>query len=289
MQESVTLLMSDAGTRADWLSRAHYDAQCGARWPIALLHRRQGLELPHYAPAGLLLALEGTVLVQRGTLNGALAAGQALLLEESCAGTEVHCGHQGQALWLSLSRLERNRAPRWASQWLAEAPPTAAALGRQALASAGSQELLRLAELPGRLAQLGAELRQAASSTLLPLLELCPGRSRRHREDVLERLQRVKALLDIPHGPVVELDALAQVASYSLSHFQRMFTRVYGVSPIEHQRRSRLARARELIAQQRLTVREVAETVGFESRSTFNRLFRERFGDSAGRVRDARL
>lgn len=279
LNHSVTTLVPG---RLLWANRAQLAAQHASRWLLVPLRHRQTLEFPLHAPSGLLLAQEGDVLVQRGPLQGTLHAGQGLLLEESAAGTSFITGSNASAVWIGFGHGERLPALEQVSKWLQELPEPA----RQLLAQLRHETPgLHLGTL---LQQLQLELRGFAQ-TFGSLLDRCPGRSRRHREDVLMRLQRVKALLDIPHGPVQDLGTLAQTSNYSLSHFQRMFTRVYGLSPIDHQRQSRLARARELIAMQRLSVREVAESVGFESRSTFNRLFRERFGDSAGRVRDARM
>lgn len=272
--------------RMQWAQRAQLQAQHPARWLLVSLKQRQSLDFPLYAPAAVLLVLEGEVQVQRGVLQGTLHAGQGLMLEESGAGTHVQLGGTGSAhaLWIGFSGSDqRHGGMDQISQWLPELPEPA----RELFNAVRNTEAGR-APLAQLLQQLQVDLR-ARSQLMSGLLDRCPGRSRRHREDVLMRLQRVKALLDIPRGPVQDLGTLAQTANYSLSHFQRMFTRVYALSPIEHQRQSRLARARELIALQRLSVREVAESVGFDSRSTFNRLFRERFGDSAGRVREARF
>lgn len=268
-----------------WSQRAQLQAQHPARWLLVSLKQRQQLEFPLYAPAGVLLMLDGEAQVQRGVLQGTLHAGQGLMLEESGAGTQIQLSGNAsaQALWVGLTGPESRLGLDQVSQWLSDLPEAARELFLSLRAADGARP-----SMASLLQQLQLDLK-ARAQLLGSLLDQCPGRSRRHREDVLLRLQRVKALLDIPRGPVQDLGTLAQMANYSLSHFQRMFTRVYGLSPIEHQRQSRLARARELIALQRLSVREVAESVGFDSRSTFNRLFRERYGDSAGRVREARF
>lgn len=267
-------------TRLEWQGRLPYDLETAQGGAVAVLRRRQGLELPLYAPAGLLLVGEGQVQVQRHGLDAMLTTGDVLVLEEGGGGT-LHLTPTTSstvAVWIGLPRRDMRNA--WFSQCVSPAPAAVQQLLALALEGPGSALAAALQPALDALRPLQNEL-----TTLLPQ---CPGRSRRHREDVLQRLQRVKSLLDAPCGPIQELELLAQAASYSLSHFQRMFTRVYGLSPIEHQRRSRLTRARELIASESLSVREVAERVGFESRSTFNRLFREHYGDSAGRVRAAR-
>lgn len=268
-------VVHQSGTWPRWPNRAAWAAQAAAQLHLLPIQRRQRSSSDGWLPASVLIASSGTLKVERGGLCGELPAGRAIVLEASASTTSVEADAYGHGAWIALrDTTQAHRALLSTSSLQLPAALISLALD-SAQPRAGSTGLLE--QLESWIAD--------AQHGLKPLLERCPGRSTAHRWDVLTRLQRIKALLDIPAGPVLELAGLAAATHYSLSHFQRMFTRVYGISPIDHQRRCRLARARDLIATHKLSVREVAESVGFESRSTFNRLFRERYGNSAGRLR----
>ncbi len=83
-----------------------------------------------------------------------------------------------------------------------------------------------------------------------------------------------------------DLRALAAVARYSPSHFQRSFRDVFGMTPHELLTRTRLQLAHDLIRDGRLAICEVAASVGYESRHAFSRSFKRATGVTA---RDFRL
>ena len=90
-------------TVAEWPNRLAYEARESGRWQVLQLRRRQSFSAPHYMPAGLLIATEGLVQVQRTGLAGALPTGQALLLEECAAATQIHCGPHDTGFTRSIS------------------------------------------------------------------------------------------------------------------------------------------------------------------------------------------
>lgn len=113
----------------------------------------------------------------------------------------------------------------------------------------------------------------------------CPGRSYTQRRQVFMRLQRVRNYLTDNCHLDIDNDALARMASYSPWHFIRAFRSAYQQTPHAYLVEQRLRRARRLLGSSPLTIAEVAMVSGFENRCAFSRLFRQRFGITAGSFR----
>jgi AraC family transcriptional regulator len=113
----------------------------------------------------------------------------------------------------------------------------------------------------------------------------CPGRTYAQRRQVFLRLQRVRNHLAANCQLEFDNNALARMASYSPWHFIRAFRAAYQETPHAYLVRQRLDRARHLLRASPLAVAEVALASGFENRCAFSRLFRQRFGVTAGAMR----
>jgi AraC family transcriptional regulator len=109
----------------------------------------------------------------------------------------------------------------------------------------------------------------------------CPGRTTAKRRQAFLRLQRVRHFISICCDSGIDNAALASMANYSPCHFLRIFNLVYGETPHEYLVSQRLQRARHLLRSSDLAITEVASASGFENRSAFSRLFRQRFGTTA--------
>lgn len=72
-------------------------------------------------------------------------------------------------------------------------------------------------------------------------------------------------------------DQIAQQLGLSRSHFRHLFRKSTGQPFYQYVVALRLERARELLAEETLTVQEVAARVGFGSTAHFSRLFQRRF------------
>ncbi len=77
--------------------------------------------------------------------------------------------------------------------------------------------------------------------------------------------------------PVTLVEA-AEFAGFSPFHFQRLFTRAFGESPLEFLTRVRMERAQTLLRSRELTVSEVCLEVGYSSLGSFSSLFSRRMG-----------
>ncbi len=268
--------------------------ECVGNGNLVQILNGRGQELQRgWSPTSLILAVGGTVLVRRGRVHAELAADSALLVEDG-AQYSVLC--QGHALCFILMFGNTVLATRGASS---------ASNGRRLLSAAiaaGDTLLHPLIALyrrcrfepEGRMDDHGAAagflygVRQRQLKAEAQLAR-CPGRTLAHKRDVLARLSRVAAMLDAPGGAPADLATLAELANYSPTHFLRLYTAVYGASPHDYQVQVRLDKAHRLVLRTSLAVRDIAEAVGFDSRSTFNRLFRRAYGQSAADLRDCPL
>ncbi len=78
---------------------------------------------------------------------------------------------------------------------------------------------------------------------------------------------------------------LAEAAGLSPFHFARLFKEAEGIPPMTFVRNARIAAARTLLETTRLTLREVAESVGFGDQFQLSRIFRRVLGVAPSEVR----
>ncbi|MDF1791941.1 MAG: AraC family transcriptional regulator [Thalassobaculaceae bacterium] len=82
---------------------------------------------------------------------------------------------------------------------------------------------------------------------------------------------------------------LARIAALSRAGFARRFADTLGVTPIDYLTDWRLAKARGLLADTRLSMDDIAERCGYRSVPSFTRRFKARFDEGPGRFRRSRL
>jgi AraC family transcriptional regulator len=99
----------------------------------------------------------------------------------------------------------------------------------------------------------------------------------------MARMELVRASLENALAAVT-LEEAARVAGLSPSHFQRLFTATYGVSPRKYQDRHRFGWARTQLLQGRL-VNELADQMGYSETSAFTRAFRGATGTPPSSIR----
>ena len=90
-------------------------------------------------------------------------------------------------------------------------------------------------------------------------------------------------------GSRMSLDELAEFAGYSPQYLNRVFRRLLGVTPLQYLARLRMDRAASLLIEGRLTVKAIAEAVGYEDPYFFSRVFKQHFGRSPAQYRDSAL
>ena len=78
----------------------------------------------------------------------------------------------------------------------------------------------------------------------------------------------------------ITLEELAYLSGRSLSSFKRDFQSIYGETPAKWIREKRLSKASQMLQSSRMSVADVAYSLGFENPTHFSRIFKERFGSS---------
>ena len=125
-------------------------------------------------------------------------------------------------------------------------------------------------------------LQQVASGAALYIMSLLysalqPGQegSRNVARAIHEAMHR---MADDPAQPAPALPELAHRLGVSYTWFRRTFAHHTGLSPHQYRIQIKLGRARTLLSETALTVKEVAFRCGFESEHYFSRLFKRKTG-----------
>jgi AraC family transcriptional regulator len=198
---------------------------------------------------------------------------------------------RGSAVWIAVL----GTAPAWRQMLGALLGPSADPMLLPASHPAG-RDLRRGAVALARAAASGAAENAldafldrivALQSQFADAIARCPGRTYAQRRQVFLRLQRVRNYLAANCHLDVDNDELARMASYSPWHFIRAFRAAYEETPHAYLVRMRLEHARRLLQASPLAIAEIALASGFENRCAFSRLFRQRFGTTAGAMRKA--
>ena len=95
-----------------------------------------------------------------------------------------------------------------------------------------------------------------------------------------ERLAPALQMLTSDYASPLKIGDLARKCNLSEPHFRRLFGKTIGRSPHDYWNDLRLRMAASLLRSTGRSVLEISQDVGFETVSSFNRLFRTRFGDS---------
>jgi AraC-like DNA-binding protein len=131
-------------------------------------------------------------------------------------------------------------------------------------------------------------LQQVGAGATLYILSLLysaqqPGQD--GREGVSRAIHEAMRRMADPTQDTVHLAELARGLGVSYTWFRRMFAHHTGLSPHQYRLQLRVGRARSLLSETALSVKEVAFRSGFESEQYFCRLFRRKTGVSPGEWR----
>jgi AraC-like DNA-binding protein len=99
-------------------------------------------------------------------------------------------------------------------------------------------------------------------------------------------IRRAKAYIAGHYGDPVDLDEMARVMHVSTFYFCKMFRKATGLTFTDYLGRVRVERAKNLLLNPNLRVSEIAYTVGFQSLTHFNRIFRRTTGEAPTAFRD---
>lgn len=124
-----------------------------------------------------------------------------------------------------------------------------------------------------------------AQKELARLFSRCPGRSFRRKSAVFELLQRARLFLDGNSHRMVRNTELAALTGFSTWYLSKTFHGVYEASPYTIALEYRLERARHLLGNTSLAIREVGNACGYSQAAVFARAFRSGQGMTASDYR----
>jgi AraC-like DNA-binding protein len=135
------------------------------------------------------------------------------------------------------------------------------------------KSLLRTAGRPALLGDL--ERAQTAFRILYELAALCQSKVSVNPEN---RFVKIAGWAKNNLGRGVNVDAMAQKAGLSRSHFSRQFTAAMGTGPAEFLLEARLDKARQLLSSTGMGLKAAGHACGFFDTAHFCRLFKSRTG-----------
>ncbi len=106
--------------------------------------------------------------------------------------------------------------------------------------------------------------------------------------DVERKINRTIAYMKEHLDQPLQAAVLASQASVSLSHYFALFKRRTGCTPIDYFIHLRMERARDLLEETSLTVKEIAAALGYDDQFYFSRVFKSINGLPPTNYRSAR-
>ncbi|MGO4545705.1 helix-turn-helix domain-containing protein [Paenibacillus sp. 2TAB23] len=109
---------------------------------------------------------------------------------------------------------------------------------------------------------------------------------------VTDRYAEIDGVIAYIHDNIYEplpLSKLSGYAGYSNFHFTRIFKERTGLSPLYYASSLRLQKAKDLLLQTRLSIRDVGLEIGQQSLGTFTSRFTERVGVTPSEFRNSKL
>jgi AraC-like DNA-binding protein len=100
------------------------------------------------------------------------------------------------------------------------------------------------------------------------------------KNDLVARLTESMSYIKRNYADRINLSQLSKIALLSPFHFQRSFKSLYELSPLEFITHLRLKKASRLLKQTKKPITEITVQCGFESTSSFIRLFKKRFSQT---------
>ena len=76
----------------------------------------------------------------------------------------------------------------------------------------------------------------------------------------------------------IKNEDLARLTGYSTVYFRKLFTKLYGVSPITYVHELRIKKGKEMLMGEQISITEVSDTLGYQNIYDFSRTFKKHVG-----------
>ena len=107
------------------------------------------------------------------------------------------------------------------------------------------------------------------------------------KAELMRRLSLAKDFIYCNFDQQIELNAIAENSCLSVNHLLRTFKQAFGETPHQFLTRIRLKRANYLITNTNTSINEIVSAVGFDSSSSFIRLYRSHYNCTPAKYRKA--
>lgn len=97
--------------------------------------------------------------------------------------------------------------------------------------------------------------------------------------------ENVKLYIDSHYQNTITLDSLAAIAHWDKYYFSHMFTKEYGISPINYLLERRILQSKQLLKSTDYSVTQVAQSTGFSSQNYFSQAFKKSTGVTPNQYR----
>ncbi len=121
------------------------------------------------------------------------------------------------------------------------------------------------------------------------LYHLCRITSPLRRQKSLDKTKTILKFIENNYMHKITIAQIAQVAEFSESHFMRYFKDTMGTSFIDYLKEYRLTMAARMLLVSEASVLSIAEEVGFDNLSYFNRAFKIEYGMTPSQYRKQTL
>ena len=111
-----------------------------------------------------------------------------------------------------------------------------------------------------------------------------PGLPKGFDSRYLELLEKCFRHIDV-NLSTVNIESLSKTYPISVDKIQTGFKFCYGITVNAYIREKRLSKSLELISQNKFSISEIGYSIGYDSRSYFSKIFRERFGISPSKYK----
>ncbi len=105
------------------------------------------------------------------------------------------------------------------------------------------------------------------------------------QERDVEKFKSVLEYIELHYCEKIQISTLAKMINISPMYFSNAFKAAFHVSPKQYILGKRLSRSQQLLTRTNLSVREIAEQVGFENENYFSEFFSTKVGMSALKFR----
>ena len=124
-----------------------------------------------------------------------------------------------------------------------------------------------------------------ASAAIEILAATMAARSTERQTDVGPIVRQAVVILKSRSQEVVDMESLAQSLGVGYDRFRHLFHTETGMGPYQYHLRLRIGRAQELLRTTTMTIKTVAESLGFDDPYHFSKIFKEKTGYSPAQWR----